>query len=221
MQGPHELIVSTIPDPQPSASEYLIAIHATATNFFDLLQIRGKYQHQPPFPWISGSEFAGVVLSVPSGNSAPKYRIGDRIFGASQGGYATRICAEEQRLKPVPEGWSFLDAAGLMVTAPTSYAALVVRAGVKKGDYVLIHAAAGGVGLSAVQVAKAFGACVIATAGSARKLEVAKTFGADHGINYNQKGWEEQVKKLTPKGRGVDIVFDPVGMVNASLKCIA
>lgn len=162
-----------------------------------------------------------MVLSIPTANPSPKYQVGDRVFGASQGGYATRVCAEEERLKPVPPEWGFLDAAGLMVTAPTSYAALVTRAGVKKGDYVLVHAAAGGVGLAAVQVAKAFGACVIATAGSARKLEVAKKFGADYGIDYNKKGWEDQVKKLTPKGRGVDIVFDPVGMVNTSLKCTA
>jgi len=121
----------------------------------------------------------------------------------------------------VPSGWGIFDAAGLMVTAPTSYAALVIRAGVKKGDHVLVHAAAGGVGLAAVQVAKAFGAVVIATAGSARKLEVAKGFGADYGVDYKEKGWEEEVKKLTPGGRGVDIVFDPVGMVNTSLKCIA
>ena len=108
-----------------------------------------------------------------------------------------------------------------MVTAPTSYGALVIRAGVKKGDYVLVHAAAGGVGLAAVQIAKAFGATVIATAGSARKLEVAKGFGADYAIDYNTKGWEDEVKKLTPGGRGVDIVYDPVGMVNTSLKCTA
>ena len=108
-----------------------------------------------------------------------------------------------------------------MVTAPTSYGALVVRAGVKRGDYVLVHAAAGGVGLAAVQIAKAFGATVIATAGSARKLEVAKGFGADHAVDYNKKGWEEEVKRLTPRGRGVDIVYDPVGMVNTSLKCTA
>ena len=107
------------------------------------------------------------------------------------------------------------------MTAPTSYGALVTRAGVQKGDYVLIHAAAGGVGLAAVQVAKAYGATVIATAGSARKLEVAKGFGADFAIDYNIKGWEDEVKKLTPRGRGVDIVYDPVGMVNTSLKCTA
>lgn len=131
------------------------------------------------------------------------------------------MCAEEKALRPVPKGWGFMDAAGLMVTAPTSYAALVIRAGVKRGDWVLVHAAAGGVGLAAVQVAKAFGATVVATAGSARKLEVAKNYGADFGIDYNQKGWEEEVKKLTPRGKGVDIVFDPVGMVEKSLKCTA
>lgn len=120
---------------------------------------------------------------------------------------------------PVPPGWGFLEAAGLMVTAPTSYAALVHCAGVTKGQYVLIHAAAGGVGLAAVQIAKAFGATVIATAGSKRKWEVARNFGADHIVDYSNDGWPEEVRKLTPKGKGVDIVYDPVGMVNASLKC--
>jgi NADPH2:quinone reductase len=96
----------------------------------------------------------------------------------------------------------------------------VLRAGVKAGDYVLVHAAAGGVGLAAVQIAKAFGATVIATAGTKHKLDVAKSFGADFGVDYNEASWPEQVKKLTPKGRGVDIVFDPVGMIDKSTKCI-
>ena len=221
VSGPQDLTVTTLPALIPDPDQYLIAIYATATNFFDLLQIRGKYQHQPPLPWISGFEFSGVILSTPSSSRSPAFRIGDRVFGASQGGYATHVCAKEDVLRLVPKGWGFVDAAGLMVTAPTSYAALVTRAGVKKGDYVLVHAAAGGVGLAAVQVAKAFGATVIATAGSKRKLEVAKGYGADFGIDYNQKGWEEEVKKLTPRGMGVDIVFDPVGMVNTSLKCTA
>lgn len=99
-----------------------------------------------PLPWISGSEFAGVVLSTPSNNPSPAFKPGDRVFGATQGGYATQVCCTEERLRPVPSGWGFLDAAGLMVTAPTSYAALVTRAGIKKGDYVLVHAAAGGWG---------------------------------------------------------------------------
>jgi len=221
VQGPDNLTVTTLLEPIPNPDQYLISIHASATNFFDLLQIRGKYQHQPPLPWISGSEFAGVVLSVPSSprTSKPKYKVGDRVFGASQGGYATKVCAREETLKPVPKGWSFFEAAGLFVTAPTSYGALVTRAGVKEGDYVLVHAAAGGVGLAAVQIAKAFGATVIATAGTAHKLAVAKSFGADHCINYTDPSWPEQVKKLTPNGRGVDIVYDPVGMIDKSTKC--
>ncbi|CZS95204.1 hypothetical protein WAI453_011241 [Rhynchosporium graminicola] len=221
VKGPSDLKIIDLPDPVPAKDQYLIGIHASATNFFDLLQIAGKYQHQPPLPWISGSEFAGVVLSTPSSLRSPKYKVGDRVFGASQGGYATKVAALEKVLKPVPKGWSFFEAAGLFVTAPTSYGALVTRAGVKKGDYVLVHAAAGGVGLAAVQIAKAFGATVIATAGTEHKLEVAKSFGADHAINYTDPTWPDQVKKLTPKNRGVDIVFDPVGLIDKSTKCIA
>lgn len=212
--------MTSLPDPTPKPNQYLIQIHATATNFFDLLQIRGKYQHQPPLPWISGSEFSGVVLEVPS-IGQPKFKVGDKIFGAAQGGYATKVCAEEERLYPVPHGWGFSDAAGLFVTAPTSYGALVTRAGVKKGDWVLVHAAAGGVGLAAVQIAKAFGATVVATAGTPAKLQVAKSYGADYGIDYNDPKWPDVVKKLTPGGKGVDIVYDPVGLVDKSTKCTA
>ena len=118
----------------------------------------------------------------------------------------------------MPEGYGLFDAAGLFSTMPTSYAALVTRAKIKANDWVLVHAAAGGVGLAAVQIAKAFGAKVIATAGTEKKLEVAKAFGADYGINYRDANWPEQVKKIAPKG--VDIVYDPVGLIDKSMKCI-
>lgn len=170
-------------------------------------------------------EFSGVVTAVPSSPATSgkghKFRVGDRVFGASQGGYATKVCAPESKLRPMPSGWSFFEAAGLFVTAPTSYAALVTRAHIKAGDWVLVHAAAGGVGLAAVQIAKAFGATVIATAGTKHKLDVARSFGADHCVDYRDEKWPEQVKKLTPKGRGVDIVYDPVGLIEKSIKCIA
>jgi NADPH2:quinone reductase len=104
---------------------------------------------------------------------------------------------------------------------PTSYAGLVTRANIKAGDWVLVHAAAGGVGLAAVQIAKALGATVIATAGTKHKLEVAKSFGADYGIDYNDADWPTQVKNLTPGKKGVDIVYDPVGLIDKSTKCIA
>jgi NADPH2:quinone reductase len=227
-QGPLDLTVTEVPTPTPSADKYLIEIHSAGTNFFDILQIQGKYQHQPPLPWISGSEFAGTIAALPtSPTSPPRFRVGDRVFGATQGAYATHILAPEASLLPVPQGWSFEDAAGLFVTAPTSYGALVHRAGVKAGDWVLVHAAAGGVGLAAVQIAKAKGAVVIATAGTQRKRDIAAEFGADYVVDYTQKDWPEQVKKLCAAHRegngkaGVDIVYDPVGMIEASLKCVA
>ncbi|RYP52350.1 hypothetical protein DL768_002461 [Monosporascus sp. mg162] len=221
VKGPKELKVTELPDPKPGPDDYLIEVHAAATNFFDILQIQGKYQNQPPFPWVAGAEFSGVVLATPASSKAPRFSVGSRVFGASQGAYATRVCAREYDLLPVPEGWSMADAAGLFVTAPTSYGALVLRAGVRSGDWVLVHAAAGGVGLAAVQVAKAFGATVIATAGTERKREVARAFGADHVVDYRDPGWPELVRKLTPRGRGVDIVYDPVGVVDKSTKCVA
>jgi NADPH:quinone reductase len=128
--------VTTLPDPEPAPNQYLIAIHASATNFFDLLQIAGKYQHQPPLPWVAGAEFSGVVVKAPTklpNGRRPKFTVGAKVFGSAQGGYATLTCAEEERLRPVPKGWSFEDAAGLFVTAPTSYGGLVNRANIKKG----------------------------------------------------------------------------------------
>jgi len=165
------------------------------------------------------------VLATPtsppgSSTAQHRFRVGDRVFGASQGGYATHILAAEATLMPMPRGWGFAEAAGLMVTAPTSYAALVVRARVRPRDWVLVHAAAGGVGLAAVQIARALGARVLATAGTARKREIATAFGAEACVDYTKPGWPDEVKKLTG-GRGVDVVFDPVGMVDLSLKCIA
>lgn len=167
------------------------------------------------------------MAAVPTAAKNARFKVGDRVFGASQGAYATHVLAPEQALLPVPQGWSFEDAAGLFVTAPTSYGGLVHRAGVKAGDWVLVHAAAGGVGLAAVQVAKAKGATVIATASTERKRQIAREFGADYVVDYREKTWPDEVKKLCAANRtgngkaGVDIVYDPVGMIDASLKCVA
>lgn len=124
-------------------------------------------------------------------------------------------------MRPIPKGFSVEEGASLFTTMGTSYAALVLRAKIQKGDWVLVHAAAGGVGLAAVQIAKAFGATVIATAGTEHKLEIAKRFGADYGVNYRDEKWWEKVQALTPRKRGVDIVYDPVGLIEKSIKCIA
>ncbi|PCH07109.1 Polyketide synthase, enoylreductase [Penicillium occitanis (nom. inval.)] len=228
VKGPLDLKITDLPTPSPTADKYLIEIHSAGTNFFDILQIQGKYQHQPPFPWISGTEFAGTILATPTSSRNHKFKVGDRVFGAFQGAYATHILAPELSLLPVPRGWSFTDAAGLFVTAPTSYGGLVTRANVQAGEWVLVHAAAGGVGLAAVQIAKALGATVIAATGSEEKGQVARRFGADYVVNYRaDKNWPEQVKKLCKENRkgngkaGVDVVYDPVGMIDQSLKCVA
>ncbi|ROT43621.1 zeta-crystallin [Sodiomyces alkalinus F11] len=221
VKSPKELRISDIPDPTPKPDEYLIQVHAAATNFFDILQIQGKYQNQPPFPWVAGAEFAGIVLKTPSSSASPKFPVGSRVFGATQGAFATKCLAKEVSLLPIPDGWSFQEGAGLFVTAPTSYGALVLRAGIQPGDYVLVHAAAGGVGLAAVQVAKAFGATVIATASTPRKREIALSYGASHALDPASPTWPQDVRALTPGKRGVDIVYDPVGAVDASTKCTA
>ncbi|KAI9648832.1 hypothetical protein NHQ30_003473 [Ciborinia camelliae] len=207
---------------QPYIAIYLFTIQPYIAIYLFTIQSNPSTTSQPstnPHPGISGSEFSGTIISTPKSSLSPRYKPGDRVFGASQGGYATLVCAQEASLYPVPESWSFFEAAGLFITAPTSYSALVTRAQIQSGDYVLIHAAAGGVGLAAVQIAKAFGAIVIATAGTARKLQVAREFGADHVIDYTDSSWPDQVKKLTPHDRGVDIVFDPVGLIDLSTKC--
>jgi NADPH2:quinone reductase len=122
-------------------------------------------------------------------------------------------------LHRIPSKWSFAEAAGLAATAPVSYGALIMRSSIQPGETVLIHAAAGGLGLMAVQIAKARGCTVIATAGSVAKLQVAQRYGADHVFNYNDPNWHKCVLDST-HGSGVDVVFDPVGLVDKSLKCL-
>ncbi|CAE6403645.1 unnamed protein product [Rhizoctonia solani] len=214
-------VTSQAPEPQPAADEVLVEVHAAALNFFDILQAKGKYQNQPPFPFVLGAEFAGTITSSSPIPKGCPFKSGDRVFGSAQGAYAERVTAKWQSLHPIPNGFSFDQAAGLFVTWPTSYEALVGRAQLQPGEWCLVHAAAGGVGLAAVQIAKALGAKVIATAGTQDKLNVCKTFGgADEVLDYTKPGWQKEVLKLTG-GKGVDVIYDPVGLIKDSLKCIA
>ncbi|GAA5821789.1 hypothetical protein JCM11251_001025 [Rhodosporidiobolus azoricus] len=209
------------PEPEVKADEVLVDVHYAGLNFFDLLQIEGRYQHKPPFPYIAGAEFSGVVSAnspIPEGCDFVPGKT--RVFGAGQGAYAEKIVVDWRKVLVVPSKMSLSEAAGLYVTYPTSYAGLVNRAQVKKGEWVLVHAAAGGVGLAAVQIAVALGARVIATASSAAKLAVAKRYGAEFGLDYGKEGWQKEVLKITG-GKGVDVVYDPVGLIVPSLKCIA
>lgn len=147
---------------------------------------------------------------------------GDRVFGGHTGSYAEIISLPATTtLRRIPPSWHFAGAAGICATLPVSYAALVSRAGIKTGQTVLVHAAAGGLGIMAVQVAKAYGCRVICTAGSDEKCSIATKYGADHCINYSTRpDWWKEVLSVTDD-KGVDVVYDPVGLVDLSLKCIA
>ncbi|KAG0326099.1 hypothetical protein BGZ99_010154 [Dissophora globulifera] len=214
-----QMTVQTLPDPVAKKGEVVIDVKAAGLNFFDILQVQEKYQIKPPYPYIPGAEFAGVITEIHP-EAKTTFKVGDRVFGSTQGCYAEKIACSPKGLLPIPKNISFEQASGLFITYPTSYGALAVRAQLKAGEWCLIHAAAGGVGLCAVQIAKALGAKVIATAGSQDKIDLALKNGADYGINYRDKDWAAQVLKITG-GHGADVVYDPVGLINESLRCSA
>lgn len=214
-------LVDDAPEPEATEDEIIVDVYSSALNFFDILQAQGKYQIKPPFPFTLGAEFAGKVAK---GSPIPKgcpYKSGDRIFGSTQGCFADKVAVKWQATNRLPDNLTFDQGAGLYITWPTSYEALVGRAELKPGESVLVNAAAGGVGIAAVQLAKALGATVIAAAGSQAKLDICKTYGgADYTVNYTAQDWQKEVLRIT-SGRGVDVVYDPVGRIAESLKCIA
>jgi len=220
-QEPSELRVREAPEPTPAAGQVAIEVRAAGCNFFDILMVRGEYQVKPPFPFVPGGEIAGVVRSLGPGVSglAP----GDRVLATpGLGGFAEVAVAPARAIWPLPEGMSFEEGAALPIIYPTGYAGLVYRARLEKGETLLVHAAAGGVGTAAVQLGKALGAAVIGTAGGPEKCEVARREGADHVIDYGREDFVERVKEITG-GRGADVIYDSVGgdVFERSLKCIA
>jgi NADPH2:quinone reductase len=210
-----------VPEPTPGPDQVLIDVRAVGCNFADILVIQGKYQVKPPLPFAPGLEVAGTVAAV--GEGVQHFQVGQRVAALlAWGGYAERAVADVTDVFPLPDAVSFEDAAALGIVYQTSYCALTHRVRLKKGDTLLVHAAAGGVGLAAVQIGKALGARVIATAGSPAKLDIARANGAEVGIDYRAEDWIERVKQETG-GRGVDIVYDPVGgdTFDGSTKVIA
>jgi len=218
---PADLSVSELPAPVVGPGQLGVEIRAAGCNFFDILLVQGRYQVKPPFPFVPGGEVAGVVREVGAGVGG--FAPGDRVLAAvPMGGYAERIALPAGFAHRMPDGMSFEEGAALPIVYPTSYAGLVYRAGLRRGETLLVHAAAGGVGLAAVQIGKALGARVIATAGSADKLHVALEAGADVAVDYSEEDFVERVKEFTG-GRGADVIYDPVGgdVFDRSLKCIA
>ena len=198
-----------LPTPNPKAGEVLIEIKAASLNFPDLLIVQNKYQMKPPLPFVPGSEYAGVIAAV--GDGVTQLKVGQSVACLSgTGGFATHTIAPAALCMPLPPGFPHVDAAAFIMIYATSHHALVDRGQLKPGETVLVLGAAGGVGTSAIQVAKALGARVIAAASSDEKCALCKSIGADATINYGREDLREAIKKLTD-GKGVDVVYDPVG----------
>lgn len=213
--------VKEIPTPEPRAGEVRIKVRAAAVNFPDLMQTRGEHQHKPPVPFIPGMELAGEVDAL--GEGVTGFKIGDAVVGgAREGGFSEYAVSPASALRPKPEGLSFSAAAGYQVAYLTAYVALVRRAQVEAGEWVLVHGAAGGVGLACVDMAKHLGCRVIAASASDDKLAVIeKEYAPDATVNVS-RGFREKVKEITG-GRGADVIYDPVGgdVFDESLRCIA
>ena len=199
-----------------------IAVKAAGLNFADTLLATGKYQEKPPLPFTPGLECAGTVLET--GAEVTTVKPGDRVMASFENGgaFAEEAVAEETNVLPLPDGMAFEEAAGFPVVYGTSHLGLRHRAHLKKGETLLVLGAAGGVGLTAVEIGHIVGARVIAAAGGPEKCALAKSHGADEVIDYTREDLRERLKAFTG-GRGVDVVYDPVGgdSFDAALRSLA
>ncbi len=206
---PETLVVEDVPSPVAGPGEVLVEVHAAGVNFPDTLIIQKKYQYQPDLPFSPGGEVAGVVKAVGEGVSA--WKPGDRVLASSTwGGYAQEIVVKAERAMPIPEGMDFVTASAYVLAYGTSLHALKDRAKLAAGETLLVLGAAGGVGISAIEIAKAMGARVIACASSEDKLALCRERGADETINYATEDLRERIKALAG-GKGPDVIYDPVG----------
>jgi NADPH2:quinone reductase len=218
---PKDMQLMDLPDPAPGSGEVAIDVRAIGCNFFDILMVQGKYQVRPPLPFSPGGEVAGVVRAI--GPDVHDIRVGDRVFALlGWGGFASIALAPAATVVRMPDAMPFEHGAAFGIVYQTSYFGLVYRVNLQPGETLLVHAAAGGVGLAAVQIGRALGARVLATASSAPKLEVARAHGAEKAYDYSTPEWVEQVKRDTG-GHGADVIYDPVGgdVFDLSTKCIA
>lgn len=206
---PETLVLRELASPVPGKGQVLLTIHACGVNFPDTLIIENKYQFKPPLPFAPGGEVAGVVKAV--GEEVTRVKVGDRVMGfPGWGGFAEEVICEQSRVVPLPQGVSLVEAAALNTTYGTTYHALKDRAYIQPGETLLVLGAAGGTGLSAVELGKVMGAKVIAAASTDEKLALCRKHGADETINYSTEDLRERVKAITG-GRGVDVIYDPVG----------
>ncbi len=206
---PESLVIEELSSPVPGPGEVIVSVKAASVNFPDVLIIENKYQVKPPLPFTPGSELAGVVKEVGPGVTART--AGDRVMGAiTHGAFADEVAVDATRLWTIPNGMDDASAAAFLLTYATCDHALRDRARLANGETLLVLGAGGGIGLAAIDVGKALGARVLASASDDHKLEVSRQHGADATINYDREDLRETVKRLTG-GRGADVVCDPVG----------
>ncbi|MFH1869737.1 MAG: NADPH:quinone oxidoreductase family protein [Pseudomonadota bacterium] len=203
------LVVKDIPSPLPGPKQLLIEVMAAAVNFPDALMVQGLYQVKPPLPFTPGAEIAGIVKAV--GAEVKQFKAGDRVIAlTSTGGFAEECLAEAHRVMPLPAGMDFAAGAALVLTYCTSLHALKDCGHLKPNETLVVLGAAGGVGISAIEIGKAMGARVIAAASSDDKLALCRKVGADDTVNYSTENLKDRINELTA-GKGADVVYDPVG----------
>ncbi|GAC1347768.1 MAG: NADPH:quinone oxidoreductase family protein [Ktedonobacteraceae bacterium] len=219
--GPEVMHLEEVEIPTPKEGEVLIKVAAAGINYADLAQCQGAYLTRTRTPMTMGFEFAGTVVAPGTGVNTPA--VGTRVVAFGVGGYAEYAIAQAATTIPIPPNLDFAHAAAFPVQGITAYQLLRESARIQPGESVLVHAAAGGVGTLAVQLAKLMGAgTVIGTASNTSKLELARRLGADVTINYTEEHWGEQVKSAT-SGKGADIILEMVGgkVAEQSLQCLA
>ncbi len=220
--GPIEsLKLEDVPKPTPGPGEVLVKVGAAGVSFAAMLGIQGKHQNKPALPFVPGNEISGEVVAL--GDGVTHLKVGQRITtGGSRGGFAEYCVTIAANAVPIPDALPYPEATNFPTLYPTAYGALKWKANLQPGEVMLVHGAGGGSGLTGIEVGKAMGATVIASAGGADKLAAAKAVGADHLIDYRSEDVRTKVLELTG-GRGADVHYDPVGgdAFAASLRCVA
>ena len=220
--GIDDLVYDETSSPAIEPGTIRVSVRAAGVSFANLLFIAGKHQNRPNIPFVPGTEIGGVVNEI-----APDVRsdlkVGDRVCaGLPSGGFAEEAIVDAANVFRIPDSLSFEGSTLFPTIYATAYAGLKWRANLRSGETLLVHGAAGASGLAAVEVGRALGATVIATAGGEKKIEAVKRYGADHAIDYRRGGFRDRVLEITG-GRGADVVFDPVGgdVFDESLRCVA
>jgi NADPH2:quinone reductase len=211
--GPHVMKLEDVPDPKVGPGQVLVRVHAAGVNPVDTYMRSGAYARKPSLPYTPGSDGAGVVEAV--GDGVKRAKAGDRVYlaGAASGTYAQKALCLESQVWRLPEKVSFAQGAGVWVPYGTAYRALFQLANAKAADVVLVHGASGGVGIAAVQLARAAGMTVIGTAGSDKGKELVRKEGAHHALDHNAADFSEQLTSVTG-GRGADVIVEMLANKN-------